>query len=92
MSEIKLKVEEYLQNKTFDDLTDELGIGVKKHPNLPLVILDYSQIDSPKLHPIVRECRGLILNYDSKKLVAKSFNRFFFFVEIGGEQIKCTAV
>lgn len=41
-----------------------------------LIILNYCQIDSPKLDPIVRECRGLVIN-DRAELVAMSFRRFF---------------
>ena len=58
-----LNVQNYLRSgKTLDDLTDELGIKSTPHENLPLVILNYSQIDSPKTDAIVRECRGLILD------------------------------
>lgn len=44
-------------------------------------VLNYSQINSPKFHPIVRECRGLItdLNYN---IVSRPFDRFFNYGEI----------
>lgn len=81
-----LAVQEYLQTKTFDDLTAELAIVVKKHDTLPLAILNYDQIESrPKNHPIVRECRALVLHTESKELVAKSFNRFFNWGEVADE-------
>lgn len=42
------------------------------------VILNYSQIESPKYNDIVQECRGLVLDrYDNWNLVARSFKRFF---------------
>lgn len=80
-----LAVQTYLQTKTFEDLTAELGIVVKKHDTLPLAILNYDQIESPKTHPIVRECRGLVLHAESKDLVARSFPRFFNWGEVADE-------
>jgi hypothetical protein len=80
-----LKVQEFLQTKTFDDLNAELGIVVKRHDTLPLCIVNYDQIDSPKTHPIVRECRGLVLHADTKAVVAKSFDRFFNWGEVQEE-------
>lgn len=80
-----LHVQEYLQSKTFDDLTAELGIVVKKHDTLPLAILNYDQIESPKTHPVVRECRALVLQTDTHEVVAKSFNRFFNWGEVAEE-------
>lgn len=77
-----LEVQKYLRTKTFDDLTDELAIKVTRHETLPLVILNYNQIDSPKTHPVVRECRGLCLHADTHEVVAKSFNRFFNWGEV----------
>lgn len=76
-----LEVQKYLlSGKTPADLESEFAITVKHHHALPLMILNYDQIKSIKIHPIVRECRGLVLdkNYN---LVAKSFNRFFNFGE-----------
>ena len=73
-----MQVQEYLRNgKTFDDLSNELGIVVNHHKTLPLTILNYHQIDSPKLNPIVTECRGLVLHRHTYDVVARSFPRFF---------------
>lgn len=81
-----LKVQEYLKNgKTFEDLTSELGIVCTFHPEHPLVILNYDQIESPKGHPIVRECRALVLNSKTFEVVAKSFRRFFNWGEMADE-------
>lgn len=59
------------------ELLSSLAISKKDHPTLPISILNYCQLDSPKTNPVVRECRGLVLEFPSLKLVAKSFNRFF---------------
>jgi T4 RnlA family RNA ligase len=70
-----LKVQQYLQFKSLADLKEELGIEYSVYEDL--VILNYSQIDSPKSHPIVMECRGLILQQDTWEVVCFPFKRFF---------------
>lgn len=71
-----LEVQHYLRSgKTFEDLNAELGINLtyKDH----LVKLSYDQIESPKLHPITMECRGLVLNRFTYDIVGACFRRFF---------------
>jgi hypothetical protein len=81
-----MKTIDYLRSgKTLDDLHTELGIEVNRHDSLPLAILNYSQIDSPKTDPIVRECRGLVLNSEDWSLVARAFPRFFNWGEVADE-------
>lgn len=58
-------------------LTAELGIKVRDYPNDGIVLLDYNQIDSPKTHPVVVECRSLILNRDTFAVVSRKMDRFF---------------
>lgn len=78
-----MQIQDYLRSgKTPVDLTNELGIKVTSHPTLPLDIFNYNQIDSPKLHPIVREARGLVLERDTWNLIAKGFDRFFNWGEV----------
>ena len=73
---MELNVQKYLRNgKTINDLTNYFGIIVKEYNSL--VILSYNQIDSPKSHPIVMECRGLVLEKDSWNIVCYPFKRFF---------------
>jgi len=74
-----------LSGKTCDDLSNEFYIKTNFHPDLPLVILNYDQINSPKKHPVVRECRGLVLNSSDWSLVARSFPRFFNWGEVPEE-------
>lgn len=81
-----LNVQKYLlSGKTLDDLHNELAIKATVHSQLPLVILNYSQIDSKKTDPIVRECRGLVLEADAWKLIARGFSRFFNWGEVQEE-------
>jgi T4 RnlA family RNA ligase len=67
--------------KTLDQLHTELGIEFSSYESL--VVLNYSQIDSPRAHPIVMECRGLILERDTWNVVSYPFRRFFNYDEMG---------
>jgi RNA ligase len=81
-----LHVQNYLKSgKTLDDLNKELGINAAHHPELPLVILNYDMIESPKTHPVVRECRGIVLDKTDWSLVARAFSRFFNWGEVADE-------
>ena len=82
-----MKIQEYLSTtgNSLDTLSQELGIEVCRHDHLPLVILNYSSFESPRTHPIVRECRGLVLELNSWEVVASCFPRFFNWGEIPEE-------
>lgn len=67
---------EYLESNTIHSLTKDFGITVKQYEKEGLYVLNYSQIDSPKTHPIVMECRGIILDIDYN-VVCLPFDRFF---------------
>lgn len=73
----ELEIQKYLRSgKTLIDLTLEYNIKYftsSEHPSL--VVFDYTTL-SPKTEPIVRECRGLVLEIDSWDLVSKSMNAF----------------
>lgn len=82
-----LEIQKWLVENSgdFEKLERELGITSNFHsdPMDRRVILNYSQINSrPKDHPIVKECRGLVLNRNTYEVVAKAFNRFFNLGEI----------
>jgi len=73
---VELNVQKYLRNsKTLTDLESEFGIKSSEYGNL--VILNYSQIDSPKTNSIVMECRQLVLEKGTWDLIFRSFHRFF---------------
>ena len=78
-----LNVMKFLNEHKVEDLND-FGITIKEYPNC--VLLNYSQIDSPKENPIVMECRGLILSKDYKSILCKSFTRFFNYGECVNSQ------
>lgn len=78
-----MQVIEFIRNNSvtedlregLEKLTIQLGIIVKYVDDL--IVLNYNQIDSPKTHPIVIECRSLILEAGTLKVVSRSFDRFF---------------
>ena len=80
-----LHIQKYLENHTLDDLDIEFSIKVVYHDSFPLLVLNYSQIDSPKTHSITRECRGLVLNAETFEVVAYPIRRFFNWGEIQQE-------
>lgn len=79
---------DYLKRKPLESLTEELSVGIVRHSTLPLAILNYHQIDSPKTHPVARECRGTVVNTETGELVARSFTRFFNWGEHAEEMAK----
>ena len=69
-------------------LQEDLGIKPTYNYEYNLVVLNYSQIDSPKTHPIVAECRSLVLGLDDSDgfyVVSRSFDRFLNLGENGNE-------
>ena len=68
---------QYVKKYGLENLKKKFCIEVKTHSELPLVILNYNQYNSPKNEPIVRECRQLVLDLDEMKIVGRSFERFF---------------
>lgn len=73
-------------NKGVTALTNELGIKVKEYDDHGLYVFNYCQIESPKTHPVVMECRGLILDNNFNP-VCRPFDRFFNY----GEALEITS-
>ena len=84
---MKNLVKEYIQSgKSFADLKNEFGISGNEFENL--ICLNYSQIDSPKTAPIVRQCRGLVIDRDTLDIVHYPFYRFFNLDEVVEERTR----
>ena len=75
-----MEVQKFLRQKGLEALKDDLLIRIKEYDDL--IVLNYDQFNSPKSHPIVCECRGLILDR-SFDVVSRSFDRFFNLGESG---------
>ena len=69
----------FCAGKSLEQLEDEFHIGATRHGKYPnLVLLKYSQIDSPMSERIVQECRGIILDEaDNWKPVCVPYFKFF---------------
>jgi hypothetical protein len=77
---MSLHVQQFLRGGgTLNDLLVRYAIKARRHTDFPsLVCLKYNQIDSPFAEPIVRECRGIILDEaDGWRVVARTFDKFF---------------
>lgn len=70
-----MQVIDFIKQHGTEALTEQFAISVKKVGDL--LVLNYNQIDSPKTHPIVMECRSLILEAGTLNVVSRSFDRFF---------------
>lgn len=73
-------VQEFLCNGgTLANLAEMFAIKARRHVQHPnLVSLKYHQIDSPFSAPIVRECRGIVLDEaNGWACVARGFDKFF---------------
>lgn len=53
-----------------------IGVDVRDYPEHKMWLLDYNQIECVKNHPVVNECRGLLMGYDGS-IIRKGFNRFY---------------
>lgn len=74
---------EYSDVRTgLENLESQFGIKSKIYDNF--FVLNYSQIDSPKTHPITMECRGLILDWNLN-ILRRPFDRFFNYGEANTE-------
>lgn len=79
---------QFIRENGLEALTEQLGIVVKERGNL--LCLDYDQIESPRLHPVVLECRGLILEKDTYNIVFRSMSRFFNYGEANTKDLDFT--
>jgi hypothetical protein len=74
-----LNTQQYLrEGGTIDELQTKLAISAKPHSEYKnLFLLKYDQIESDFSNPIVKECRGLILDSaDDWRIVNYSMNKF----------------
>ena len=75
-----MKLTKFLEENSYkvSALTENLGITVKEYDDR--YVFNYNQIESPKTHPVVVECRGIILDKQFN-IICRPFNRFFNFGE-----------
>src|SRR5687768_8914316 len=70
---------QFLRDFGLDELCARFMIRARRHATYPnLVQLKYSQVFSPMHEPIVRECRGLIVDEaDGWRVVCRAYDKFF---------------
>lgn len=68
-----------LHAEGLDGLAQRLALQTRRHREHPqLVLLKYSMIDSPMADPVVRQCRGLVVDEsDGWRPVAYPYDKFF---------------
>ena len=76
-----MEVIKFIKEYGLVGLKEQLGIKITEYDQERLLVLNYCQINSPKNHPVVKECRQLILDYDLN-VVSRSFDRFFNYGEL----------
>ena len=69
-----MNVTKDLKINGIDKLKENFNVSVKEYEDR--YVLNYNQFDSPRFHPIVDECRGLILDKQFNVL-CRPFNRFY---------------
>lgn len=62
--------------ETLDSIVSRLNLIRVDHED-GRTILNYDQILSPRKDPIVMECRGIVVDRNENKVVARTFPRFF---------------
>lgn len=70
------------------DYVESLSVTLRyheKHNNL--VMMNYSQIETPKMDPVGWACRGHIYDINTQKYVCRPFDRFFNYGEAGTEYL-----
>lgn len=70
--------------ESLESIVDRLFLRRVDHPD-GRTILNYDQYFSPKFDPIVRECRGLVVDRNTMTVVARAFPRFFNLGEVPAE-------
>lgn len=75
------------ENENWRELISEKPYCIKVTEKGNLVCFKYSQIDSNFNEPLVRECRGIILEKNTWKVVCYPFNKFFNFGESYADKI-----
>ena len=73
---------ELIKDKSFEEVKsivtqEPYNLVVNEDAEIPLYLLKYHQIDSDMGNPVVQECRGIILEKDTNKVVCYPFNKFF---------------
>jgi|GEM_PF-4262990 len=70
-------VQDYIQKNGLDAFSQNFSMHIGHHPTLPLIVINYHSHETKRLHPLVKQCRGLILEKDTWKVIAQGMDRFY---------------
>ena len=70
-----MKVIEFIKEHGLAKLEEKYGIVITDYTDR--VVLNYHQINSPRIDPITIECRALILRKGTWEVLCRSFDRFY---------------
>lgn len=72
-----LEIQKFIRdNENWAELLVQPPYSLKIKEDGNLIMFSYSQVDSDFMLPLVRECRGIILEKDTWKVVCHAFNKF----------------
>jgi hypothetical protein len=70
-------VQDFLRQHGLEELKRQHMIHAGFHPTFPLVVLNYNNMSSDRYHPLIIQCRGIVLEKDSWEMHARGMDRFF---------------
>lgn len=74
---MKADLIEHLKTLSNLDVDLEQMYGIKVRHFGDFVLLDYDQINSPRKHPIVDQCRGVVIHKPTMTYARRMFDRFY---------------
>ena len=74
-----LEVQKYLYKHGLDSLEEEFKIKIRRYDDR--IVLNYSITSGNKFHPIIKECRGLVLGLPDFNVLSRTFDRFYNYLE-----------
>lgn len=82
-----MKLYDLLDKALLARMYDEGYVKLQVHPSEPLGILNYTDkaTYSGEWNPVTRACRGLIYNMVTEDIVARPFDKFFNYEQLGPE-------
>lgn len=75
-----LKTQLFLRNNEnggMDELVYRHGLRMRRHRKYPIVLLKYQQLSAPFHLAITRECRGLVLEENTWRVLSYPYEKFF---------------
>jgi RNA ligase len=84
-----MKLYDLFDINLYADMIFQGMVGRQFHPNLPLVIINYTHQCqfSQTWNQVTKQCRGLIYNLETEEVVARPFPKFFNAEELGPSKV-----